>query len=63
VQTCIVHYPDISSQIRDAGDRHAAAERNLFGRLLGCLHHCLATSQAYDEATAFPSHPATPAAA
>jgi transposase len=48
---------------RDAGDRHAAAERNLFGRLLGCLHHCLATSQDYDEATAFPSHPAIPAAA
>jgi len=48
---------------RDAGDRHAAAERNLFGRLLGCLHHCLATSQHYDEATAFSSHPAIPAAA
>src|SRR5690242_10055576 len=39
---------------RDAGDRHAAAQRNLFGRLLGCLHHCLATGQHYDEATAFP---------
>jgi transposase len=48
---------------RDAGDRHAAAERNLFGRLLGCLHHCLTTGQDYDEATAFPSHPAMPAAA
>jgi transposase len=48
---------------RDAGDRHAAAERNLFGRLLGCLHHCLATGQDYDEATAFPSHPPMPAAA
>ena len=40
---------------RDAGDRHAAAQRNLFGRLLGCLHHCLATGQHYDEAIAFPS--------
>jgi transposase len=39
---------------KDAGDRHAAAQRNLFGRLLGCLHHCLATGQHYDEATAFP---------
>ena len=39
----------------DAGDRHAAAQRNLFGRLLGCLHHCLATGQHYDEATAFPA--------
>ena len=37
------------------GDRHAAAQRNLFGRLLGCLHHCLATSQHYDENTAFPT--------
>jgi transposase len=37
------------------GDRHAAAQRNLFARLLGCLHHCLATSQHYDENTAFPS--------
>ena len=39
---------------KDAGDRHAAAQRNLFGRLLGCLHHCLITGQHYDEATAFP---------
>jgi transposase len=40
---------------RDAGDRHAAAQRNLFSRLLGCLHHCLTTGQRYDEATAFPA--------
>jgi transposase len=39
---------------RDDGDRHAAAQRNLFGRLLGCLWHCLATGQHYDEAIAFP---------
>ena len=45
---------------RDAGDRHAAAQRNLFNRLLGCLHHCLATGQHYDEATAFPGQAATP---
>jgi transposase len=37
------------------GDRHAAAQRNLYGRLLGCLHHCLATGQHYDETTAFPT--------
>ena len=48
---------------RDAGDRHAAAQRNLFGRLLGCLHHCLITSQHYDEATAFPAKATPPAAA
>jgi len=40
---------------RDDGDRHAAAQRNLFGRLLGCLWHCLTTGQEYDEATAFPA--------
>jgi transposase len=40
---------------RADGDRHAAAQRNLFGRLLGCLHHCLATGQHYDENTAFPT--------
>jgi transposase len=37
------------------GDRHAAAQRNLFSRLLGCLHHCLATGQHYNEQTAFPA--------
>ena len=40
---------------KDTGDRHAAAQRNLFSRLLGCLHHCLLTGQHYDEATAFPA--------
>ena len=39
---------------REAGDRHAAAQRNLFARVLGCLHHCLATGQHYNEQTAFP---------
>jgi len=48
---------------KDAGDRHAAAQRNLFGRLLGCLHHCLLTGQEYDEATAFPARTNLPAAA
>jgi transposase len=37
------------------GDRHTAAQRNLFGRMLGCLHHCLVTGQRYDEDTAFPA--------
>ena len=40
---------------RDDGDRHAAAQRNLFGRLLGCLHRCLTTGQHYDENIAFPA--------
>ena len=42
---------------RDDGDRHAAAQRNLFGRLLGCLHRCLTTGQHYDENIAFPGTP------
>jgi hypothetical protein len=45
------------------GDRHTAAQRNLFGRLLDCLHHCLATGQPYQEATAFPATQATRAIA
>jgi hypothetical protein len=44
---------------RKDGDRHAAAQRNLFGRLLGCLHHCLVTGQHYNEQTAFPAATAT----
>jgi transposase len=48
---------------KNAGDRHAAAQRNLFNRLLGCLHHCLATGQHYDETTAFPAQAAPPTAA
>ena len=39
---------------KDTGDRHAAAQRNLFGRLLGCLWKCLTTGQHYDETIAFP---------
>ena len=50
-----IHY----DRRRQAGDRHVAAQRNLFNRLLGCLHHCLTTGQTYDPAKAFP----TPAAA
>ncbi|MGO4806432.1 IS110 family transposase, partial [Arthrobacter sp. 2MCAF15] len=32
---------------------HAAAQRNLFNRFLGQLHHCLTTRIHFDEATAF----------
>ena len=38
-----------------AGDRHIAAQRNLFNRMLGMLHHCLTTGQPYNEAKAFPA--------
>ncbi len=37
-----------------------AALRNVFNRLIGCLYHCLHTSQAYDETKAFPTQTATP---
>jgi transposase len=38
-----------------AGDRHTAAQRNLFNRMIGILHHCLTTRTKYDEHTAFPA--------
>jgi transposase len=38
---------------RLAGDRHAAAQRNLFNRFLGCLYYCLQTNQLYAEERAF----------
>jgi transposase len=48
---------------KDAGDRHTAAQRNLFSRLPGCLHTCLTTGQHYDEHIAFPASTKLPAAA
>jgi transposase len=45
---------DLYDRRRAAGDRHTAAMRNVFNRLLGCLHHCLQTGQAFDPAKAFP---------
>ncbi|WKN61232.1 IS110 family transposase (plasmid) [Rhodococcus opacus] len=49
---------------RTHGDRHAAALRNVFNRLLGQLYHCLQANQTYDESKAFPGsvHGAEPAA-
>ncbi len=40
---------------RATGERHTAAQRNLFNRLIGILHHCLQTGQPYRETTAFPT--------
>jgi hypothetical protein len=40
---------------RSTGERHTAAQRNLFNRLLGILHHCLHTGQTYKETAAFPT--------
>lgn len=45
---------------RSSGDRHAAAQRNLFNRLIGILHHCLQTGQHYNENIAFPTSRTTP---
>ena len=44
---------------RERGDGHPAALRHLFNRMLGQLHHCLATGQSYDPVKAFP-HTAAP---
>ncbi|MGW0816936.1 IS110 family transposase [Streptomyces viridiviolaceus] len=38
----------------DHGDWHAAAQRNLFNRMLGQLYHCLQHRKLFDEQTAFP---------
>jgi transposase len=46
-----VHY----DRRRTTGDRHIAAQRNLFNRMIGILHHCLATHTKYQEQTAFPT--------
>lgn len=38
---------------REEGDWHAAAQRNLFNRMIGQLYHCLKQGTAYDELLAF----------
>ncbi|MDX3434402.1 transposase [Streptomyces sp. ME01-18a] len=43
---------------RADGDRHTAAQGNLFNRLLGCLHHCLTKRNPCDELAPFPTLPA-----
>jgi len=39
---------------RESGDRHAAATRHLFNKLLGQFHHCLQHKQTFDGVQAFP---------
>ncbi|MGX1975723.1 IS110 family RNA-guided transposase [Streptomyces sp. G7(2002)] len=39
----------------DHGDWHAAAQRNLFNRMLGMLYHCLKHRRLFEEHTAFPA--------
>ncbi|WP_063043776.1 IS110 family transposase [Nocardia pseudovaccinii] len=43
---------------RDHGDRHAAALRHLFNKMIGQLYHCLQNRQTFDPVKAF-SHPAS----
>jgi hypothetical protein len=40
---------------RFVGNRHAAAQRRLFNRFLGCLYFCLHNRQLYSEELVFPS--------
>ncbi|MEU4820239.1 IS110 family transposase [Actinomadura sp. NPDC023710] len=42
---------------RDRSDRHSAALRHLFNRMLGQLFHCLQTGQSYDPGKAFTPPP------
>ncbi|MDT7765184.1 MAG: hypothetical protein QOC63_4604 [Mycobacterium sp.] len=46
---------------REHGDRHQAALRNLFNRMLGQLYYCLQTGQLYDPVKAFPNQLPPPA--
>jgi transposase len=48
-------------QRRDHGDRHSAATRHLFNKLLGQLYQCLQTQQVFDATKAFPTRSATAA--
>jgi transposase len=41
-------------QRREHGDRHAAANRHLFNKLIGQLYHCLQHHQTFDSGKAFP---------
>ncbi|MFD4444902.1 IS110 family transposase [Nocardia sp. NPDC058519] len=45
---------------RAGGDRHAAALRHLFNKMLGQLHHCLQSGQSFDPTKAFGPFPDTP---
>jgi transposase len=38
---------------RDQGDRHAAAQRHLFNKLIGQLYYCLQNRHIFDEGKAF----------
>lgn len=41
---------------RELGDRHSAAQRNLYNRFLGMLFYCIQTGSLFDETQAFDPH-------
>ncbi len=47
------HWEALYRARRERGDRHVSALRKLFNVMLGKLHHCLMTGQAYDPEHAF----------
>jgi hypothetical protein len=51
---------DHYDQRRAHGDRHAAALRHLFNRMIGQLHHYLQTRRPYDPIKAFPERAPQP---
>ena len=51
-----MHY----DRLCEAGDKHAAALRNLFNRFLGCLYHCLHACESFDIDKAFPARAVQP---
>ncbi|MBB5109880.1 transposase [Streptomyces spectabilis] len=46
-----IHY----GRRREKGDWHAQAQRHLFNRMIGQLHHCIHAGELFDEHLAFPS--------
>ncbi|MFH8789163.1 IS110 family transposase [Streptomyces roseoverticillatus] len=53
------HSPGAGAHYRrrrdEHGDWHASAQRNLFNRMIGQLHHCLQKGELFDEQLAFPT--------
>ncbi|GGV58058.1 hypothetical protein GCM10010245_91210 [Streptomyces spectabilis] len=56
--SALLHLPGANAHYRrrrEHGDWHAAAQRNLFNRMIGQLYYCLQHHQLFDEQTAFPT--------
>ncbi|GAA0324842.1 hypothetical protein GCM10010302_74980 [Streptomyces polychromogenes] len=57
VFSAITASPGAKAHYRRRRDNHAAAQRNLFNRMIGQLYHRLQQDQRYDESLAFPAPP------